>query len=354
MPATSIEAMEEKTNEMEIEEAENLPKLFISPTEKMMDKFTGSVKELRGLFKIPKSNNPTGSLHQQICNTAKRQFDETNGDCSLYDLDYTKDEQITNWINRTSGAYRKMQFPKTIDGMLKFNMLKKSFNFLKSLDIAAINNEIELLHPSAHEFWEVEETRAEFLEFLATWSKNTSAYFKRTFTEQNEPKPIMQANYEEEIEVGFVDGLFEMYKLRCDIEKAKTELIADGLISTYNHNFGTFIFGNHIDYRSSLIESIIEPKRLELDKSKKTEASLIAYEFLILQHASLKCILESKYDQLINVIIYDKFIAPKLLRRHSQYAIVALTRSGAALANQEILLAFMFRKINWIKRANHN
>ena len=79
-----------------------------------------------------------------------------------------------------------MQFPKTIEGMLKVNMLKKSFNFLKSLDIAAINNEIELLHPSAHEFWEVEETRAEFFEFLATWSKNPAAYFKNTFTAQND------------------------------------------------------------------------------------------------------------------------------------------------------------------------
>ena len=58
-----------------------------------------------------------------------------------------------------------MQFPKTIEGMLKVNMLKKSVNFLKSLDIAAINNEIELLHPIAHEFWEVEQPRADFLEF---------------------------------------------------------------------------------------------------------------------------------------------------------------------------------------------
>ena len=79
------------------------------------------------------------------------------------------------------------------------------------------------------------------------------------------------------------------------------------------------------------------------------EASIIAYKFLILQHATLKCILESKYDQLINVSMYDKFIAPTLLRRHSQYAIVALTHSGAVLANQEILLAFMFRSNNWIK-----
>ena len=39
-----------------------------------------------------------------------------------------------------------------------------------------------------------------------------------------------------------------------------------------------------------------------------------------------------------------------MLRRHSQYAIVALTRSGAVLANQEILLAFTYRKNNWIKR----
>ena len=121
-------------------------------------------------------------------------------------------------------------------------------------------------------------------------------------------------------------------------------------MASYSHKFGTFIFGNHIDYRSSWIESLIEPKRIELDKSKKTEASIIAYEFLILQYATLKCILESKYDQLINISIYDKFIAPKLLRRHSQYAIVALTRSGAVLANQEILLAFMFRRNNWIKR----
>ena len=126
--------------------------------------------------------------------------------------------------------------------------------------------------------------------------------------------------------------------------------MTEGALSTYHHKFGTFIFGNHIDYRSSLIESLIEPKRRELDKNKRMEASLIAYEFLILQHATLKCVLENKYLDLINVHIYDKFIAPKLLRRHSQYAIVALTRSGAVLANQEILLAFTYRKNNWIKR----
>ena len=46
--------------------------------------------------------------------------------------------------------------------LLSINTVIKSFNFLKSLDIAAINTEIELLHPCTHEFWEEEETRAEF------------------------------------------------------------------------------------------------------------------------------------------------------------------------------------------------
>ena len=42
-------------NKMEIEGFESLPKLFVSQTEKMMDEFTSSVKELRGLIKILKS-----------------------------------------------------------------------------------------------------------------------------------------------------------------------------------------------------------------------------------------------------------------------------------------------------------
>ena len=134
--------LEERINEMEIEGSENIQKLFISPVEKFVDEFTGSVKELRCLFKIPRTNTQTGNLHQQICNTAKRQFEETNGDCCLFGLDFTKDEQILNWIHRTNGKYRKLQFPKTIEGMMAINSMKKSFNFLKSLDIAAINTEI--------------------------------------------------------------------------------------------------------------------------------------------------------------------------------------------------------------------
>ena len=83
---------------------------------------------------------------------------------------------------------------------------KKKTNFLKSRDIASINNEIELLHRSTHEFWEEEKVRTRFLEYLAIWSKNPKACFKKTFAVQNKSNMIEKTNEDEEMEVRFVDG----------------------------------------------------------------------------------------------------------------------------------------------------
>ena len=87
---------------------------------------------------------------------------------------------------------------------------------------------------------------------------------------------------DEAIEVGFVDGLFEIYKLRDEIRKARSEIIAESVISSFNHKFGSFLFGTHLNFRSSVIENSILPKKLELDLKKKMEASCLAYEFLIM------------------------------------------------------------------------
>jgi len=88
------------------------------------------------------------------------------------------------------------------------------------------------------------------------------------------------------IEVGFVDGLFEMYKLREAIAKAKAEILSNDLTSSYT--FGTALFTSNITFRSSTIENIIMDKRIELDKEKKIEASLLIYDYLMMQHAGLK------------------------------------------------------------------
>ena len=41
----------------------------------------------------------------------------------------------------------------------------------------------------------------------------------------------MREDYEE-LQVGFVDGLFELYKLRELIAKIKEEIVSNGLLST--------------------------------------------------------------------------------------------------------------------------
>ena len=201
--------------------------------------------------------------------------------------------------------------PMHVEGFMQINESKKQFNFLKSLDIANINAEVENVHPSTHEFWEREDIKKELMSYLKEFSRNDKAYNKQTNKEvEVSTKAYLRGDFED-IEVGFVDGLFEMYKLRELIAKTKADIISDGTASSYKHKFGTNLFMNNITFRSARIESIVVDKMLELDKQKKVEASLLIYDYLILQHATLKCILEDKYDLLMNTIIYDKFITKK-------------------------------------------
>ena len=62
----------------------------------------------------------------------------------------------------------------------------------------------------------------------------------------------------------------------------------------------------------------------------------------------------TKYDELINVIIDDKCIAPYIKRRHSQHTIDALPRSCAVLVNQEILMCSWLEKTTGTNAKNCN
>ena len=90
---------------------------------------------------------------------------------------------------------------------------------------------------------------------LATWSKNTAAYIQKgSYTQDSTTSTERKSSNEEAIEVGFVDGLFEMYKLREEIRKARAEIISESVMSSYNHKFGSFLFGTHLHFRSTIIE----------------------------------------------------------------------------------------------------
>ena len=158
-----------------------------------------------------------------------------------------------------------------------------------------------LLHPCVHEFWEEDEIRNSVLQYLVGWSKNSAVYAKETQKRKYQDEATLalksdKSDERDEIEVGFVDGLFEMYKLRLEIAKARADLISDSVLPGYRHKFGTFLFNSFLTFRSTAIDNLINEKRKEVDLYKKMEASRIAFDFLIMQHATIKCILEKKYD----------------------------------------------------------
>ena len=110
---------------------------------------------------------------------------------------------------------------------------------------------------------------------LKEFSRNKKAYDKQTSKEVAEStKNYLRGDFEN-IEVGFVDGLMEMYKLREVIAKTKAEIISGGFASTYKHKFGTNLFSSNITFRSSTIENIVIDKLLELDRQKKVEGSFL-------------------------------------------------------------------------------
>ena len=107
--------------DMEVTTEMELRNLYVDPVEKFMDEFAGSATELRGLFRVHTSTAVDSNLQQIICSTAKEWFEKTGGQLNLFGLEFSQDEQI--------------------------NDTKKQFNFLKSLDIANINAEVDNIHP---------------------------------------------------------------------------------------------------------------------------------------------------------------------------------------------------------------
>ena len=97
--------------------------------------------------------------------------------------------------------------------MMDVNTNRVQFNFLKNLTINNINMEVEQPHPSTHEFWEDEHVRKSLMDYLVGWSQNPKAYVKKVLHAHNEATHALKSDdKEDEIELGFVDGLFELLK----------------------------------------------------------------------------------------------------------------------------------------------
>ena len=72
---------------------------------------------------------------------------------------------------------------------------------------------MESLHPSTHYFRENVTIKTEFMEYLKELSKNMKAYNKQTIHEVDATTSSYIKGDYEEIEVGFIDGLFVLYQM---------------------------------------------------------------------------------------------------------------------------------------------
>ena len=98
------------------------------------------------------------------------------------------------------------------------------------------------------------------MEYLKEFLKNKKAYNKQTLHEVDVTTGSDIKGDFEEVEVGFIDSLFEIYKVRELILKAKEEILSNEMISSCNHRFGTSLFASTITFICSTIESSILTK----------------------------------------------------------------------------------------------
>ena len=85
----------------------------------------GTAKDLRGLFKIHTSTAVDFNLQQIICSTAKEWFEKSEGRLNLFGLNFTNDEQISVWVNRTKETHRSLFMPIHVEGFMQINESKK-------------------------------------------------------------------------------------------------------------------------------------------------------------------------------------------------------------------------------------
>ena len=77
--------------------------------------------------------------------------------------------------------------------------------------------------------------------------------------------------------MGFVDGLFEMYKLREGVAKAQAELISYSVISSYTYKFGTFRNGIGQSKKDGSFANRIQISDFAARKSKSHTGQKIRY-----------------------------------------------------------------------------
>ena len=146
------------------------------------------------------------------------------------------------------------------------------------------------------------------------------------------------------VELGFVDKLIQLWKLRKTIQEAKSEISVSGTLAKYNYKAGEAIMNKTMNYKSSYMQQLFRKRNLMITTEERRLASLNMYEHYLCQYKAILLQCEREYELMINVRLYQEIVIPFFTVKHGQFAAVALVRSGANKVLRKTWEAFILRR----------
>jgi len=224
-----------------------------------------------------------------------------------------------------------------------------------SIDRSSINKEIQRLGLKALMFWELPKIKTALNKMCQKWffsytgtiditedKKDTDA---NSSTTQPSIAIVGSAKKKKQcVEVGFVDKLIQLWKLRKSIHEAKSEISVSGTPAKYNYKACEAIMNKNLNYKSFYMQQLFKKRNLMITPEERCLASLNMYENYLCQYKAILLQCEREYELMINVRLYQEIVIPFFTVKHGQFAAVASVTSGANKLLRKAWEAFIMRR----------
>ena len=341
----------------------SLADLILTPAEKQMDTWKPNSTKIIQLFQdFDNEGFDVSKLFFDILQNSKLRYMQ-NKEIHLFGLEFTENASAGNWASRSVENFKTIVLPKNFEELQNVP-LDKPYNFLMSLDKSSIDKEISILGIEALMFWELPKVDLALSNMCRKWFFNECKAYKKNYLDLTKPESDndgesveianagnntkkLSANATENtenIELGFIEKLLELWKLRKRIHEAKAEISVKGTLSRYNYRTGEAIMNKTMDYRSSFMKSLFKERCRAITKDERKRVALIMYENYICQYKALLLQCEQEFEIMINVRLYQEIIVPLFQIKHGQFAAVALSRGGATKLLKKVWEAFIVRR----------
>jgi hypothetical protein len=346
----------------------SLNDLILSPAEEQMNSWKPDANKIMQQFQ--EYNNDGYDIQRclgDVVASSKLRFTNCS-EVHLFGLKFNESPSIAEWAGRSIENYVAFELPKTFEELQNIP-LDKHYNFLMSMDRKSINKEIQLLGIEALMFWELPKVNEALNEMCQKWFFNFSATTVSgaidvtdetadalITTTSTQPKIAIVGSAKEKkqcVELGFVDKLMQLWKLRKNIFEAKTEISVSGTLAKYNYKAGDAIMNKTLNYKSTYMHQLFKRRNRAITDEERRLSSLYLYENYLCQYKALLLQCERDFDLMINVRLYQEIVIPYFTIRHGQYAAVALVRSGANKLLRKIWVAFITKRDRYVLK-EHN